>query len=148
VKAYNTRGATLTADNALRILNGSSSVTVAADGVTIANGTLTTPKITCIVAGQTLTIDAAASAFPLVISNSSGTTDFGVCNIAMITSTGVGAQLQAGSLVITEPDRAISIGVFGVSLITDTGGTIRTPFTGTLAAAIAAGKNVQGGIIY
>jgi hypothetical protein len=66
----------------------------------------------------------------------------------MLTSTGVGAQLQAGSLVITEPSRAISIGVFGVSLITDTGGTIRTPFTGTLAAAIAAGKNVQGGIIY
>ena len=136
------------ADNALRILHGANMVEVTATGVNIVNGTLTTPKITCVVAGQTLTIDAAAPAFPLTISDSTGVTDFGVCNIAMLTSTGVGAQLQAGSLVITEPSRAISIGVFGVSLITDTGGTIRTPFTGTLAAAIAAGKNVQGGIIY
>jgi hypothetical protein len=116
--------------------------------VNIVNGTLTTPKITCVVAGQTLTIDAAAPAFPLTISDSTGVTDFGVCNIGMLTSSGVGAQLQAGNLTITEPGRAISIGVLGVSLITDSGGTLRTPFTGTLAAAIAAGKNVQGGIIY
>src|ERR1019366_2901282 len=135
-------------ETSLRVLNGSHSVTIDSSGVAIVGGSLTSPKITCVVAGQTLTIDAAASAFPLTISNSTGVTDFGVCNIAMLTSAGVGAQLQAGSLVITEPSRAISIGVFGVSLITDTGGTLRTPFTGTLAAAIAAGKNVQGGIIY
>jgi hypothetical protein len=145
MKGYNTSGA----DNAsLRLLHGSNSVEVAAGGVTIVGGVLTSPKITCVVAGQTLTIDAAAPAFPLAITDSSGVTDFGVCNIAMLTSSGVGAQLQAGNLTITEPGRAISIGVLGVSLITDSGGTLRTPFTGTLAAAISAGKNVQGGIIY
>jgi hypothetical protein len=128
------------------ISNGSSSVTVAPGGVTIVNGVLSSP----VISGGTIT---SPSINGCTITLTSGTTTINIdaSNIIKVSnsSTGYSSFITPGFFSGGSGPSAFQLGITGLALMPGTGIAIGTStgYTGTLAAAISAGKSVVGGII-
>ena len=125
--------------------SGGSSIDITSSLVTITNG-----KISCTTSGGvTVSIDPG-NVNPLQVTHGSDNTKVDAGSVQLHSaSAGTSGLLTSQSLSLGDSATGFfcALGAQGFSDIV-AGGTIQTPFTGTLAAAIAGGKNVQGGIIY